>query len=36
MIDLNHKSGFIYGAGAPRPPIAEAVSAAIDAALSAP
>jgi hypothetical protein len=35
MIDLNHKSGFIYGAGAPRPPIAEAVSAAIDAALSA-
>ncbi|NJL50810.1 MAG: hypothetical protein HC909_03930 [Blastochloris sp.] len=33
MIDLNHKSGFIYGAEPPRPPIAEAVSAAIDAAL---
>ena len=35
MIDLNHGSGFLYGAGAPRPPIAEAVSAAIDTALSA-
>ncbi|MDQ7081121.1 MAG: hypothetical protein Q9M41_10710, partial [Paracoccaceae bacterium] len=33
MIDLNHKSGCIYGAGASRPPIAEAVSAAIDIAL---
>ena len=35
MIDLNHGSGFLYGADAPRPPIAEAVSAAIDTALSA-
>jgi len=35
MIDLNHGSGCLYGAGAPRPPIAEAVSAAIDTALSA-
>ncbi|MGR3389782.1 MAG: hypothetical protein ACU0DN_06140, partial [Sagittula sp.] len=35
MIDLNHGSGFLYGAGAPRAPIAEAVSAAIDTALSA-
>lgn len=35
MIDLNHKSGFLYGAGAPRPPIAQAVSAAIDTALAA-
>ena len=29
MIDLNHKSGFLYSACAPRQPIAEAVSAAI-------
>lgn len=35
MIDLNHKSGFIYGTEVPRPPIADAVSAAIDTALSA-
>ena len=35
MIDLNHGSGCLYGAGAPRPPIAQAVSAAIDTALSA-
>jgi hypothetical protein len=35
MIDLNHGSGCLYGADAPRPPIAEAVSAAIDTALSA-
>ena len=35
MIDLNHGSGCLYGADAPRPPIAEAVSAAIDSALSA-
>ena len=35
MIDLNHGSGCLYCAGAPRPPIAEAVSAVIDAALSA-
>ena len=35
MIDLNHKSGFLYGAAAPRPPIAQAVSAAIDTALCA-
>lgn len=35
MIDLNHKSGCIYGAQASRPPIGEAVSAAIDVALSA-
>ncbi len=34
MIDLNHGSGCIYGAGASRPSIAEAVSAAIDTALS--
>ena len=35
MIDLNHGSGFLYGSSAARPPIAEAVSAAIDTALSA-
>ena len=35
MIDLNHGSGFIYGADGPRPAITEAVSAAVDTALSA-
>ena len=35
MIDLNHGSGCNYGQGAPRPPIATAVSAAIDSALTA-
>ena len=35
MIDLNHGSGCIYGQDAPRPPIATAVSSAIDAALTA-
>jgi hypothetical protein len=35
MVDLNHGSGFVYGAEAPRPPIAQAVTAAIDAALTA-
>lgn len=35
MIDLNHKSGCIYGVQVSRPPIGEAVSAAIDTALSA-
>ncbi|MCB1342895.1 MAG: hypothetical protein KDK24_17870, partial [Pseudooceanicola sp.] len=34
MIDLNHGSGCRYGVDAPRPPIAEAISAAIDAALT--
>ena len=35
MIDLNHGSGCLYGQDAPRPPIASAVSAAIDGALTA-
>ena len=35
MIDLNHGSGCNYGQDAPRPPIAAAVSSAIDAALTA-
>ena len=35
MIDLNHGSGCLYGAASPRPPVAEAISATIDAALSA-
>ena len=35
MIDLNHGSGCNYGQDAPRPPIATAVSSAIDAALTA-
>lgn len=35
MIDLNHQSGYVYGGEAPRPPIAAAISAAIDAALVA-
>ena len=35
MIDLNHGSGCNYGQYAPRPPIATAVSSAIDAALTA-
>ncbi|MFO7853936.1 MAG: hypothetical protein R6V44_01680 [Paracoccaceae bacterium] len=35
MIDLNRGSGFAYGGEALRPPVSEAVSAAIDAALSA-
>ena len=35
MIDLNHGSGCLYGQDAPLPPIAVAVSSAIDAALTA-
>ncbi len=35
MIDLNHGSGCLDGAGAPRPPIAQAVAAATYTALSA-
>lgn len=35
MIDLNHGSGCLYGEERPRPPIAEAISAAIDIGLSA-
>ena len=35
MIDLNHGSGCNYVQAAPRPPIATAVSSAIDAALTA-
>lgn len=35
MIDLNHGSGCLYGASAPRPPIAESISAVIDRALVA-
>jgi hypothetical protein len=35
MIDLNHGSGCTYGHHAKRPPITTAVSAAIDAALTA-
>jgi hypothetical protein len=35
MIDLNHGSGCLYGGAPPRPPVTEAISAAIDAALSA-
>ena len=34
MIDFNKGSGCVYGRAAPRPPIAEAISSAIDTALS--
>lgn len=35
MIDLNHGSGFLYGAPQERPPIARAITGAIDAAIEA-